>query len=59
MDAIFTQWVDGQPWWLTLMLLPVVAIVAILARLLRYAAVFAIIALMVGGVAIWLLARRR
>ncbi len=57
---MFNQWVDGQPWWLTLLLLPALVMAAVLARVLRYAALTLAVALVVGvAAAVWSHSRRR
>ena len=60
MGAMFSQWVDGQPWWLTLLLLPALILAAVVAKLLRDAIVGLGLALAVAAAAaVWLWARRR
>ena len=59
MGSTFNQWVDGQPWWVTLLLLPALVMAAMLARVLRYAAVAAAVALLIGVAAVWAWRRRQ
>ena len=60
MGSMFSQWIDGQPWWLTLLLLPALILAAIVAKLLRDAVIVLGLALVLGvATAVWLWARRR
>ena len=56
----FTSWIDGQPWWVTLLLLPSLVLAAVAARVVRYGLVAAAVAaaLAIGG-AVWSWWRRR
>ena len=57
---MFNQWINGQPWWLTLLLLPAIVIAGVLARAFRYAAIVVVIVVVVLiGSAIWAATRRR
>ena len=60
MGSMFSQWIDGQPWWLTLLLLPALILAAIVAKLLRDAAIVLGLALVLGvATAVWIWVRRR
>ena len=48
MGSMFNQWVDGQPWWMTLLLLPAIVLGAVALKVARYA----VIAVAVMGVAV-------
>ena len=57
---MFTQWIDGQPWWVTLLLLPALVLAAIVTRVVRYALVIGAAMAVVGlAVAAWRWRRRR
>ena len=57
---MFTQWIDGQPWWVTLLLLPALVLAAIVERVLHYALVVVLaMAAIAVGVAVWSWRRRR
>ena len=56
----FTSWTDGQPWWVTLLLLPALVLAALTAKLIHYV-VTAILAVAGLGLAaaLWRWRRRR
>ena len=57
---MFTQWIDGQPWWVTLLLLPALVLAAIATRVVRYALLIgAAVATVALAVAVWSWRRRR
>ena len=56
---MFNQWVDGQPWWMTLLLLPAIVLGAVAVKVVRYA-VIACGVLVVAAIAlVWAWLRRR
>ena len=59
MGSMFNQWIDGRPWWMTLLLLPAIVIAAAFAKLLRDAVIAGVVAIVVIGLAIWAWRRRR
>ena len=59
MGSMFNQWVDGQPWWMTLLLLPAIVLGAIAVKVIRYALVVAAVLVVLGGLAGWAMLRRR
>ncbi len=59
MDSMFNQWVDGQPWWMTLLLLPAIVIGAVAVKVVRYAVVTAAVLVGLGVVLLWAWLRRR
>ncbi len=59
MGSMFNQWVDGQPWWMTLLLLPAIVLGAIAVKVVRYALVVAAVLVVLGGLAGWAMLRRR
>ena len=57
---MFTQWTDGQPWWVTLLLLPALVLAAVATRMVRYALLVGAAVVVVGvAVAVWSRRRRR
>ena len=59
MDSMFNQWVDGQPWWMTLLLMPVIVLAAVAVRVVRYAVLsLAVVCVLLVATA-WLWTRRR
>lgn len=56
---MFNQWVDGQPWWMTLLLLPAVVLGAIAVKVVRYAVVVLAVVAILAAVAVWAVVRRR
>ena len=57
---MFTQWIDGQPWWVTLLLLPALVLAAVATRVVRYALMIGAALVVVGlAVAVWSWRRRR
>ena len=57
---MFAQWIDGQPWWVTLLLLPALVLAAIATRVVRYALLIgAAVATVALAVAVWSWRRRR
>ncbi len=59
MGSMFNQWVDGQPWWMTLLLLPAVVLGAIAVKVIRYALIAVVIVAVLAGVLAWTVTRRR
>jgi hypothetical protein len=56
----FTSWTSGEPWWVTLLLLPALVLAAVLARVLRAVLLAASLAGVAAiGLAIWAWRRRR
>ena len=56
---MFNQWVYGQPWWMTLLLLPAIVLGAVAVKVVRYA-VIACGVLVVAAIAlVWAWVRRR
>ncbi len=60
MGSMFNQWVDGQPWWMTLLLLPAIVLGAIAVKVVRYAviAIALFVVLTIGLAWAWLRRRR-
>jgi hypothetical protein len=57
---LFTSWTQGQPWWVTLLLLPAMVLAAVVSRVLRYLVLVIVIAAALGvGLALWGWRRRR
>ena len=57
---MFNQWVDGQPWWMTLLLLPAVVLGAMAVKIARYAIIAAaILTVLAIALAFAWLGRRR
>jgi hypothetical protein len=58
---MFSQWVAGQPWWLTLLLLPAIVLAAVVVRVVHYGliAAGAGLALAMTGGLIWMKRRSR
>ena len=59
MGSMFNQWVDGQPWWMTLLLLPAIVLGAIAVKIARYAVIAAFIAVILCAAFAWAVLRRR
>ncbi len=59
MDSMFTQWVDGQPWWMTLLLLPAIVLGAIAVKVVRFAVIAAGVSVVLALATAWVLIRRR
>jgi len=57
---VFAQWISGQPWWLTVLMLPVWLVLACIGFVLKQLALAALIlAGLAGlGVVVWRLRRR-
>jgi len=58
--AVFSQWISGQPWWLTVLMLPVWIVLACIGFVLKQN-VFAVLILAVVvavGALVWRLRRR-
>ncbi len=56
---MFNQWVDGQPWWMTLLLLPAIVLGAIAVKVVRYALIAVVVLGLLAAVLVWGLLRRR
>ena len=56
---MFNQWVDGQPWWMTLLLLPAIVLGAVAVKIARYAMIAVAFLVVLAGVLMWMLVRRR
>ena len=56
---MFNQWVDGQPWWMTLLLLPAIVLGAVAVKIARYAMIAVAVLVVLAGVLMWMLVRRR
>ena len=56
---MFNQWVDGQPWWMTLLLLPAIVLGAVAVKIARYAMIAVVVLVVLAGVLMWMLVRRR
>ncbi len=59
MGSMFNQWIDGRPWWMTLLLLPALVIAAVFAKVLRDAVIAGAVAVVAIGLAVWAWRRRR
>ena len=59
MGSMFNQWVDGQPWWMTLLLLPAIVLGAIALKVVRYGLIAAAVAVVIMAATTWVLIRRR
>ncbi len=59
MGSMFNQWVDGQPWWMTLLLLPAIVLGAVAVKIARYAMIAVFVLAVLAGVLAWMLVRRR
>jgi len=57
---VFSQWVSGQPWWLTVLMLPVWIILACIGFVLKQIGLAVLIVAGVAalGAAVWRLRRR-
>ena len=60
MGSMFNQWVDGQPWWMTLLLLPAIVLGAVAVKVVRYALIAAavLVVIAVALVCTWIGRRR-
>ena len=56
---MFNQWVDGQPWWMTLLLLPAIVLGAIAVKVVRYALIAVVVLGLLAAVLVWGLLRPR
>ena len=59
MGSMFNQWVDGQPWWMTLLLLPAIVLGAVAVKVVRYAAITAAVLVVLAVALVWISIRRR
>ena len=60
MGSMFSEWVNGQPWWLTLLLLPALVLAAAVAKLVRDAVILIGAGLALAAIlAAWEWLRRR
>jgi hypothetical protein len=59
MGSMFNQWIDGQPWWMTLLLLPAIVLGAVAVKVVRYLAIAAGVLIIAGAGLAWTLLRRR
>ncbi len=59
MGSMFNQWVDGQPWWMTLLLLPAIVLGAVAVKVVRYAAITAAVLVVLAVALVWMSIRRR
>jgi uncharacterized membrane protein YoaK (UPF0700 family) len=57
---VFSQWISGQPWWLTVLMLPVWLVLACIGFVLKQLALAALILAGAAGVGVlaWRLHRR-
>ncbi len=57
---MFSQWISGQPWWLTVLMLPVWIVLACIGFVLKQIglAVLILAAVTAVGVLVWRLRRR-
>jgi len=57
---VFSQWISGQPWWLTVLMLPVWLVLACIGFVLKQLALAALVLAAAAGVAVlvWRLRRR-
>ncbi len=58
--AVFSQWISGQPWWLTVLMLPVWIVLACIGFVLKQIGLAVLIVAVVGaaGVLVWRVRRR-
>ncbi len=57
---MFSQWISGQPWWLTVLMLPVWIVIACIGLALKQIVMAALVLVGVTavGVLVWRLRRR-
>ena len=56
---MFNQWIDGQPWWMTLLLLPAIVLGAMAVKLARYALIAVVVLVVLAAGLGWAWFRRR
>ena len=56
---MFNQWIDGQPWWMTLLLLPAIVLGAVAVKLARYALIAVVVLVVLAAGLGWAWFRRR
>jgi len=58
---VFSQWISGQPWWLTVLMLPVWIVLACIGFVLKQIglAVLILAAVVAVGALVWRLRRRQ
>ena len=56
---MFNQWIDGQPWWMTLLLLPAIVLGAVAVKLARYALIAVVVLAVLAAGLGWAWFRRR